>query len=180
MITLQDVISRFNHHVTGGDKFQWAVFGANARFMDFKNSYVVFDSIDQTIYEIGCHPSNYGDTLDSIYWINPQYEVAYRVEQTNRKLTPADTGSQAFCQEAMMRMCETAEREHKIDPDLLLLIDLDLPADLMADLRVIANAKMISVERLVEQFVTEFATKLVETMPEKKKKKKKIIWNQHK
>ena len=167
-MTLQDIIARFNYHITGGEPSLWPVFGANARYIDFKNSYVIFDSVDHTIYEIGCHPGNYGVEPASIFWVNQNYEVAHRKEQTSRNLTKKDFGEQVYSQEAMMRMCISAENNEEIDKDLLTIFDLDLPSDLLASLKVIADAKMISVERLVEQYVTEFANEL----PKKKKKKK--------
>lgn len=158
MISLNDALTRLSYNILEGRKFNWDLFGPNAHTVLFTNSSIIFDRVTHEIYIIRCNPLSYGGHHEPIYWVNEKYEVAYRNELRTRGVRRTESGDQVFCDEAMLRICEMAELKQPIDTDLLLIvqIDIDQKSELHQKLSKIADSKMISVERLIEQLLESY------------------------
>lgn len=76
-MNLVDIILAAKGRISGGSEYQWKCYGPNARFLDFSaidgidNITVIFDSKNQTVYEIEVYPV---DEHDPCYvWFNPAF-----------------------------------------------------------------------------------------------------------
>lgn len=86
---LNEVLNAANGQVCGGSEFQWKCFGPNARFLELADingeevCNIVFDSKDQTVYEIEAYVNE--DML--VYkWIDPHYLQALKDECVSRDI----------------------------------------------------------------------------------------------
>ena len=83
---LSDTNNAFNHQIVGGSEYQWSCFGATARFLDYENDYahasVVFDYLNQTVYEITVNSKD--DELKPYRWLNPQHKQSFLEEAEHK------------------------------------------------------------------------------------------------
>ena len=88
MITLKDWMECVNYRISEGSDYQWMCYGINAysldswdRDHDGVSASVVFDTDDQTVYQVEVH--DYTNER-SYRFINPDYRDAYRKECKQR------------------------------------------------------------------------------------------------
>lgn len=85
-MSLETIIKAAQFKISGGSPMLWKCYGDNARYLDFSTNTVedvasvIFDSVNQTVYEISFHPGE-----DKYYrWINPEFFEAYMQEAISR------------------------------------------------------------------------------------------------
>ena len=98
MITLKDYMETINYRVTEGSEFCWKCFGPNAYRLDswsgaWNNTTegytisVVFDTVDQSVYEIEA----WDYTNNRAYrWTNPEFVEARTAEAKAREIDPQE------------------------------------------------------------------------------------------
>lgn len=88
---LSDVIHAAQYRICGGTEYQWHCFGPNARFLEFSNALglevldIVFDSMNQTVYEISIYPTE-DHSSEHFIWINPDYRDKLVDESKKRNI----------------------------------------------------------------------------------------------
>jgi hypothetical protein len=90
MITLKQYFETINYRVSEGYTFQWQCYGPNAYGLEsvdmrFYSVGIVFDSQDQTVYQVEAHDHRNGR---SYRLINPLFNDARRQECARRNLDP--------------------------------------------------------------------------------------------
>lgn len=133
MNKLLDVVTRLQGRIEGGSPYGWNCFGPNAQYLDFPNVGVVFDRVTQDVYYIDAWPNNYTKDTKSIFWVDNNYEVAYRKESylrrtndTARNSVPTydDNADQCFSYKAILTIAEAVMDEREFDPELANEIEL--------------------------------------------------------
>jgi hypothetical protein len=118
-MNIKDFMEAIQYKVTGGSPYEWRCYGPDARFMDCENlAYfsisMVFDSEDQTIYEIQA----WDDVNNRQYrWINPEFIDALKDETASRNM-----------------VFETSLDDNKF-------IDLEVDEDILEKITAIVNGK---------------------------------------
>jgi len=92
MITLKQYFETINYRVSEGYNFQWQCYGPNAYGLEsvdmrFYSVGIVFDSGDQTVYQVEAHDHRNGR---SYRLNNPLFDDARRQECARRGLDPDD------------------------------------------------------------------------------------------
>jgi len=89
-MNLLDIINAAQGRICGGSEYQWRCFGPDARFLDFADSAglevidIVFDSKNQTVYEVSICPAE--PSNDHFIWINPAFRDNVMQEAQERKV----------------------------------------------------------------------------------------------
>lgn len=96
MITIKEFLECINFSITDGEQFQWSCYGPNARYLEYWNNkhddsvtvLAIFDTVDQTVYQI--------EAWDSVRnreyrWIDPDYKEAHRLEAVRRGTDPDES-----------------------------------------------------------------------------------------
>ena len=92
MITLKQYFETINYRVSEGYQFQWQCYGPNAHGLEsvdmrFYSVGIVFDTQDQTVYQVEAHDHRNGR---SYRLVNPLFDDARRQECARRGLDPDD------------------------------------------------------------------------------------------
>jgi hypothetical protein len=122
MSVLLDIITRLKGRIEGGSEYGWECFGPNARYLDFPNVGVIFDSETQEVYAIDAWPNNYDENATSYFWVNNVYEVAHRKECEKRKCLPE--GEQCYSFPSMLAIAEAVMDELPFDEELARDVEL--------------------------------------------------------
>jgi len=160
-MTLQEVIEAFEYKISGGSEYQWHCFGDHARFLDFETEYgngsVIFDSVDQTVYQAEVWVRELGDSKSRPYrWSNPDYFDAYLKEATERnvKYRVAYDDVEFIDLEQAEDFFEKAKAiMNGIEFDKRIVVPLDLPDSLMLELFKEAHKRDITLNQLVDKIL---------------------------
>jgi len=155
MIQLLDVITRLQGRIEGGSEYQWNSFGPNARILDFPNVGVVFDSVTQEVYAIDVWPNNYDDDANTVLWVAPGHEVAYRKESKERGFYDPDNVDQCYSFESIMAIAVAVMDELPFDESLTRDVDLVLDEDELASVMVAANNMGLTLDEFVNAALRE-------------------------
>lgn len=87
-MTLKDFFELVNYRITEGSEYHWSCYGSNAYYItawdernDGVSAGVIFDTVNQTVYEIEVH--DYGNE-EAYRWINVDFRLAYLEECRSR------------------------------------------------------------------------------------------------
>jgi hypothetical protein len=91
-MNLRQIIKACGYRVSDGSAYGWQCYGSNARYMDFVDrdqqpyASVVFDIMDQTVYEISLSVPGY--ETQAFVWRDPAHEKKYLKECKKRGVDP--------------------------------------------------------------------------------------------
>jgi len=153
---LKKILKLFDYRISEGSEFMWKCFGPNARYLDFispdsiQNSVsVVYDTLTTKIYAMDfcC------ETVDGVYsWVDPKYEVAHARECKEHNV---DRRNQCFSKQSFLTMAVDAYAGRTPDVDLALDVDLDLEPSVVHQLHLMAAAKGITFDELVNLAISQ-------------------------
>jgi hypothetical protein len=90
-MTLHEIMIAAKSRVCGGTEYQWQCYGPDARYIDFSDtdgteySSVVFDTKNQTVYELAVYVPGYDQAF---IWRHSDFEQAYISECQTRNIEP--------------------------------------------------------------------------------------------
>jgi hypothetical protein len=154
MITVKEFLEACQWRITGGDEYQWRLFGNHARYLDSHDPAhgsmsMVFDTRTQEVYIAEIH------TEDKAYRIiNPKYLKAYEKECTKRKVKFREaTESYDFTDLEVAE--DWIEKATAImagkEYDTRIQVPLTLPDDEMFQLMKLAHENDITLNQMVEK-----------------------------
>ena len=160
-MTLQEVIEAFEYKISGGSEYQWHCFGDHARFLDFETEYgngsVIFDSVDQTVYQAEVWVKDTSDSKSRPYrWFNVEYFDAYLKEAVERnvKYRVVYDDVEFIDLEQAEDFFEKAKAiMNGIEFDKRIVVPLDLPDSLMLELFKEAHKRDITLNQLVDKIL---------------------------
>ena len=85
MLYLLEFLDMVPPKIIGGDRYTWACYGDNARYLDMeKNVDVIFDEKTQEIYEITIRGDDESNDSNAI-WRSPEHEPSYIGEMKEKR-----------------------------------------------------------------------------------------------
>jgi hypothetical protein len=159
MLTLPEFFELIDHRITGGSEYQWQCYGDHAQTIDSDAANhslsVIFDRQDQTVYEVTvCDYSN----NRAYRIINPDYKDKHDAEASVRGVQPRQAWDDVnyvdldvdddFIQKGL------AIRAGNVY-DTRVQVELDLDDDLLLQLMTQAHKQDITLNKMVEQILTE-------------------------
>ena len=166
-MTLQEFIEAFEYKITGGADYLWHCYGDHARFLEFETEYgngsIVFDALDQTVYEAEVWVKELGDSKSRPYrCFNVEYFDAYTKEAVERNYNYriAYDDVEFIDLEVKQDFFEKAKAiMNGKSFDKRVQIELDLEDDLLLDLFKEAHKRDITVNQLVENILQTMIAK---------------------
>ena len=158
MITIKEFLECINYSITDGEQFQWSCFGPNARYLEYCNNkhddsiavLAIFDTVDQTVYQIEAWDSGRNREYR---WIDPDYREAHRLEAVNRDTDPEESydGKKFIEIEVEEDIIEKATAVYKgTDYDSRITISIELTNEEKLLLMEQAHERDITVNQYVE------------------------------
>ena len=159
MLTLPEFLELIDHRITGGGEYQWQCYGDHAQTIDSDavnhSLSVIFDRQDQTVYEVTVcdYPNNRAYRI-----INPDYKAKHDAEASVRGVQPRQAWDNVnyvdldvvddFIQKGLAIRAGDAY-------DTRVQVELDLDDDLLLQLMTQAHKQDITLNKMVEQILTE-------------------------
>ncbi len=158
-MNLSKFIESFCYKIVGGSEYCWSCFGPNARYLDFESEFangsVLFDSVNQTVYEATVDAKSDGDDrLPGPYrWFNPVHKNAFYAEAKERGVE-ADSAwddTNWIDLEVVEDFLEKAKAIFENRPfDKRVSVPLEIEDDLILHLALEAHKRDITLNKMVE------------------------------
>ena len=147
-----------DYRITEGSAFQWQCYGDKAYTMDSwdgdhdgKSFSIVFDTADQTVYEIQAHDFKRGRAYR---WTNPEHKAARDAEAKNRGVAVAEAWEDVDYVEldVLSDFYEKAQAiQQDQEYDTRVQVPIELPDAELFQLMQMAHERDITLNQLVEQ-----------------------------
>lgn len=155
---MEQLCKTFEYKISEGSEYQWSCYGPNARFLDFDNEYsmasVIFDSKNQRIYQAEVWIKNSND--NPYRWVHPDYVNQLAEESKSKGVdnTIAFDNVKFIVVDVEEDFLEKATAIWNNLPfDKRLQVPID--EDVFYDLAKLAHERDITVNKLVENILTE-------------------------
>lgn len=159
-ITIKDYMEVVGYRITEGSEFLWKCFGLNSYSLDCwngdHNGYsvgIVFDNKNGTVYKFEAH--DYAKEK-SYRWVHPQWVDQYATESKNRGIDHKQAWDHVqfidldHADDILEKATAIVNGE---EYDERVMIELDLPQDLLLQLYQLAHQQDITLNQLVEKII---------------------------
>jgi len=162
MITIKDFMELIEYKISDGARYQWDCYGHSAWTLthdDYSRNttiFIVFDTVDQTVYEM--------QAWDGLYkreyrWINDAYIDAHTAESVRRNVPPRQSIDERSYVELDVEddILEKARCIFKgIDYDDRVMVQLNLTKEDQHALMQMAHEKDMTLNKFVEFVLIEY------------------------
>ena len=160
MITMKEWMELIGYRITEGSDYMWSCYGSNAHALDSWNGEqdghsftVIFDTKDQTVYEVQAHDYVHNRAYRMI---NPDFQKKYKKEAKHRDIDKNNAWDDVNyidleVDDDFIQKC-LAIRAGK-DYDTKVSVPLELEDDKMFELMRMAHEQDITLNQLVENIL---------------------------
>ena len=160
MITMKEWMELIGYRITEGSDYMWSCYGSNAHALDSWNGEqdghsftVIFDTKDQTVYEVQAHDYVHNRAYRMI---NPDFQKKYKKEAKHRDIDKNNAWDDVNyidleVDDDFIQKCLAIQAGE--DYDTKVSVPLELEDDKMFELMRMAHEQDITLNQLVENIL---------------------------